>query len=454
MSDGKPAQRDAAEVDHQILTLEVYAYELDIVAAILDFYGCGGVIAAFGIYVEVDFHSHVEPGEIEHDLAEVDVDARLVEDVAEHACKADIGIGAFFQADVKRCAEVEDLVDDALYEHAARILCALLDFVRVVADFIRPCGSAAQLHIGDAYGAFGCGAVVIHVAVELTHEVQLHPRFIFGIAADGEVDIRVVVAKVGIQTEQFEEGFHRGEGYHSPDVVFRNADEHRFVCGKTRPIALIILFRQVDGGHIAFALLAAFTAGLRLAVVAVDHGFRVVERLAEHIVHKCGYIEVRSVILGHRDAEQGYIGKVNIQVGAVDYHGEEVGARFEEHFILTVFTYAHNHIIVEGELELAERVFGFFRIQGKAEGEGQTQLHATCVCFVLIERLEDEIESVCIGKSAVYKTEAVEQVAYAEHAARQRDVHIQIEREVAQQTHKAIRKGCAVGKVEYGGALF
>ena len=162
------------------------------------------------------------------------------------------------------------------------------------------------------------------------------------------------------------------------------------------------------------------------------------------------------MILGHCHTQQGYIGHVNVKVAAVYYHGEEVGILFKQNFVLygsvRILLRAHYHILIEGYLYHTQRIFGFFSVQGQAERKRKSELHTALRrvnAVVFIKRFEYEVETVCVGKSAVYKTEAVDKVAYTEHAARQGYVHVQIERDVAEQAHQAVRKRSAVAQIYF-----
>ena len=439
------------------MTLQINAYQLDFAAVcrILYLYGCGGIFTSVGINVQIYIELYAQAFKVEQDFAQVDFYARLVEDVSEYARKADIGFGTFRKFKFEGRAEVEHLVDNTFNEHMTRIRSALRDFRRFRTNFLRPVGSAADSHVGYAYRAFRYGAFIIHIVVELSYKVQLHPVGIIFVAADGKVDCRVVIAQVGVHAEQVEERFNRGEGHHGDDVVLRYADEHRLVFGKTRPVAVTVCLGKVCRGNVA---LAAFI-GRRLPVAAVNDAFGIIERLSEHFIHKTGYVEVGSMVLGHRYAEQVEVGQVDVQVVAVDYQIQEVCAFPEQHLILYravfILRRAHYHILVKGELDRAQRIFGRLRVKGQAERKRKSELHTARVgAVVLIKRLEYEVESVCVGKSAVYKTEVVEQVAYTEHTAGQRQINVQIERDVAEQIHNAVGKRRAVGKVYFGRRLF
>ena len=363
------AQRDTAEVDDQFLTLQINAYQLDFAAAcrILYLYSCGGIFTAVGINVQIYVKLYAQTFKVEQDFAQVDFYARLVEDVSEYACKADIGFGTFRKFKFEGRAEVEHLVDNTFNEHMTRIRSALRDFLRFRTNFLRPVRSAADSHVGYAYRAFRFGAFIIHIVVELSHKVQLHPVGIIFVAADGKVDCRVVIAQVGVHAEQVEERFNRGEGHHGDDVVLRYADEHRLVCGKTRPVAVTVCLGKVCRGNVA---LAAFI-GRRLPVAAVNDTFGIVERLSEHVIHKPGYVEVGGMVLGHRYAEQVEVGQVDVQVVAGNYQIQEVGACPEQYLILYcavfVLRRAHYHILVKGELDRAQRIFRLLRVKGQAE---------------------------------------------------------------------------------------
>ena len=161
------------------------------------------------------------------------------------------------------------------------------------------------------------------------------------------------------------------------------------------------------------------------------------------------------MILGHCHTQQGYIGHVNVKVAAVYYHGEEVGILFKQNFVLygsvRILLRAHYHILIEVYLYHTQRIFGFFSVQGQAEREGQAQSHtALVVCgFVRIQRLEYQIKTVGVRKSAADDARAVDKVAYTEYAARQGYVHVQIERDVAEQAHQAVRKRSAVAQIYF-----
>ena len=208
------AQRDTAEVDDQFVALQINAYQLDFAAVcrILYLYGCGGIFTAVGINVQIYVELYAQTFKVEQDFAQVDFYARLVEDVSEYACKADIGFGTFRKFKFEGRAEVEHLVDNTFNEHMTRILSALRDFLRFRTNFLRPVGFAADSHVGYAYRAFRFGAFIIHIVIELSDKVQLHPVGIIFVAADGKVDCRVVIAQVGVHAEQVEERFNRGEG--------------------------------------------------------------------------------------------------------------------------------------------------------------------------------------------------------------------------------------------------
>ena len=167
------------------------------------------------------------------------------------------------------------------------------------------------------------------------------------------------------------------------------------------------------------------------------------------------------MILGHCHTQQGYIGHVNVKVAAVYYHGEEVGILFKQNFVLygsvRILLRAHYHILIEGYLYHTQRLFGFFSVQGQAERKLKSELHTAQLhtalrrvgAVVLIKRLEYEVETVGVGKTAIDNTEVVEQVAYTEHAAGQGYFHVQIERDVAEQAHQAVRKRSAVAQIYF-----
>ena len=160
------------------------------------------------------------------------------------------------------------------------------------------------------------------------------------------------------------------------------------------------------------------------------------------------------MICGHGYAEQGEVAHVDIKIRAVDYHGEQV-ARLDHDFVLAVLADTHHQILVKGEVEHSQGVFGIVIIERKPERQRKSELHAALSVdrFVLIKRLEDEVETVGIGQAAVDDTEAVEQVADTEHAARQVEIHVEIEREVAEQAHDRLGKRRAAREIEFGDTL-
>ena len=288
LRDRESAQRYAAEVDHHIITFQIYSDEFEVVACVLDLYRRGGIRTAVGIHIQINGEFHVKTRQIEDYLTQIDVYARLVEDVAEHACKAYNRLRIFIQSKVEGRAEVEHLIDYALYQHAARVCGALGYILGFGAHLRRPIGSAAQRHVGNAHPAFGFGAFVIHIGIQLTHKVQLHPVLVL-IAADCQIYVGVIVAQVCFHTEQVEERFHGCEGHDGNDVVLRDADEHCLIFTEY-PIAVFVLFSQIHGGHIAFRTFGAFRAFgafrvfagafvLSRLMVAVNYGIRVVKRL-------------------------------------------------------------------------------------------------------------------------------------------------------------------------------
>ena len=221
------------------------------------------------------------------------------------------------------------------------------------------------------------------------------------------------------------------------------------LCGR---IAYDIFVRAAHGApaHLD-AVLDAFAADID---VAVDDQIRVLQGVVEHIGDKAGDVEIRGVICGHGYAEQGEVAHVDIKIRAVDYHGEQV-ARLDHDFVLAVLADTHHQILVKGEVEHSQGVFGIVIIEREPERQRKSELHAALSVdrFVLIKRLEDEVETVGVGQAAVNDTEAVEQVADTEHATRQVEIHVEIEREIAEQAHDRLGKRRAAREIEFGDTL-